>query len=307
MSEWLTALHEFFIDRKPFIVATIVAYHGSSPDTPGVALLQSDVKSRRFNSSDQRHKQIIKTAVQLLAHPIAWHTEQLQLGKVAGTDNSYCDVVYEYFEASHYPQWLTELRNHSHNGLCCTLLREFDNNLSDQVIRTEVLHSAEVEELTLTKAGNSVDYIAKKIANSALLLRSIRADNIAITLIGNHPVADEIRKQCENLPIDITKIDNATDHSHKNDIVIIMTTDHELDYQYCEAALKQSTDQDSFIGCIGSEKKADVFKTRLLKNDVKESQLKNFYMPVGVREISGKQNSVVAASIVAQILMLHRW
>lgn len=307
MSEWITTLHEFFIDRKPFIVATIVAYHGSSPDTTGVALLHSDAKSRRFNSSDQRHKKILKTAAQLLAHPVAWHTEQLQLGKVAGTDNSYCEVVYEYFDANNYPQWLTELRTHSHNGVCCTLLREFDNNLDDQVIRTEVLHITEIEELTLTKAGNSVDYSSTKNGNSTLLLRNIRADNIAITLIGNHPVADEIRKQCSSLPIEITRIDTATDHSHKNDIVIIMTTDHELDYQYCEAALKQLTDQGSFIGCIGSEKKADIFKTRLLKNDIKESQLKNFYMPVGVRQISGKQNSVVAASIVAQILMLHRW
>lgn len=294
------------------MVATIVAYHGSSPDTPGVALLHSEVKSRCFISSDQRHKKLLKTAAQLLTDPKASYTEQLQLGKVAGTDNSYCEVIYEYFVAKHYPQWLTELRKHRHNGLCCTLLREFDITHSDHVIRTEVVHSTVADESNLTKAGRRVNCTTQKKGNSLLLLRSLWADNIAITLIGNHPVSDEIQKQCVNLPIDITKVENTTQHSYRNNIVIIMTSDHELDYQYCEAAVKKLTDpgsinEGSFIGCIGSEKKADIFRTRLLQSGINKNQLKNFYMPVGVSEISGKQNSIVAASIVAQILMQHQW
>ena len=83
-----------------------------------------------------------------------------------------------------------------------------------------------------------------------------------------------------------------------------MTTDHESDYQLCEFALTANA---GFVGCIGSEKKAALFKQRLQQSGVTQVQLQRFHMPVGMLQISGKQRSVVAASIVAQILAQHRW
>ena len=132
--------------------------------------------------------------------------------------------------------------------------------------------------------------------------------SLQATVIGNHPVADEIHKQCIYLPIEPVRLKSVADHSHEQNIVIIMTADHELDYQYCETLLKEyGSDYNFFVGCIGSRKKAHVFTDRLLQNGINESELNQLYMPVGLTEISGKQNAVIAASIVAQIMARHNW
>ena len=287
-------------------MATVSAYDGSSPEPPDVALLHSANKSHQITASDNRYEAMLKTASNMLLHPDSYRTEKLALGKVAGNDNGHCEVIYEYFDCRHYPEWLTELRKYSYEGVCCTLLREYDKD-HRSVVRSEVLRGSTNKYLTASQHPDRLDCFLQNTGSSLLLLRTIRSDTIAITLVGDHPVADEIQKQSAHLPINITRINSVENHPLDNSIIIIMTADHELDYQHCESILKKLNRQDAFIGCIGSVKKADIFKSRLLQNGVSEKQLNQLHMPVGIPEISGKQKSVVAASIVAQILMRHQW
>lgn len=321
MTQWLTTLHEYFVDGEPFVVATIVAYHGNSPNLPGVALFHSRDKSHRLIHSDHHHQHLLETAEDMLLCPTTYRTEDLNLGKVAGCENGYCEVVYEYFDAHYYPGWLTELRAHAHNGTPTTLLREFDqrnnSNNKNHAVRTEVIAhlSLDIKDTSFGKRyGEQTRCRVQKTQHSLKLLRTLQINTIAVTLIGRHPVADEIEKQSLPLPIHLTRIDNTPMQSPKqspeqslDDTVIIMTTDHELDYQHCEFALQQLTGSEGFVGCIGSRKKADIFSTRLRQSGVAEQQLKKFHMPLGIAEISGKQKSVVAASIIAQLLIRHQW
>jgi len=326
--EWLSRLHEYFQDREPFVVATITAYNGSSPESPGVALLYSAQKSHSFVSSDYRHQALGCAARALLEARDLHRSAKLPLGKVAGLENGDCDVHYEYFKATHYPEWLTQLRHHHSNGTSCTLLREFNKSTGITVIRTEIL--SQIQPMTgddLELYNSKADCFAVKKNHSLFLLRRLRKRFIEVTLVGRHPVATEIEKQSINLPIKITRISqlSAQDEpsiGNSNPVVIIMTSDHELDLAQCEVALsrlaqRKTTDVDSthwraahesgFVGCIGSAKKAGIFKARLQASDVTQNQLQHFHMPVGLPQISGKQTSVVAASIIAQILAHHQW
>jgi len=267
----------------------------------GAGLFYSVENSHRFINSDVRYLEMLNTSRELLSQPVQYSTAKLPLGEIAGTSNGFCDVIYEYFDAQVYPDWLTQLRLHQSNGTSCALLREFDLINSSGPVTTRVL------------SADNTSFIDRDVCrtysegNSLFFQRAVQNRNIALTVIGDHPVAGEIATQVERLPVTlnwITDIQQANDTLSNAKVIVVMTSNHEVDYQLCELALKLKAE---FIGCIGSEKKAALFKKRFLQNGVTEAQIQRLHMPVGMLQIGGKQISVVAASIVAQILAQHQW
>ena len=79
-----------------------------------------------------------------------------------------------------------------------------------------------------------------------------------------------------------------------------MSDDHERDLQLCERALTMPAS--TFVGCIGSEKKAALFRQQLLGNGVTPAQLEKLHIPVGQSSISSKHPAMIAASALAQLL-----
>ena len=301
LSDWLSKLHEHFLERKPFVLATITEYSGSSPDLPGAGLLYSASGTHRFMNSDVRYLEMLSAAKELLTDPVHYRTVKMPLGNIAGTSNGYCTAVYEYFDAQEYPTWLIQLRQHQSNGTSCTLQREFDRTDSNAPVSTKVLSAVntpsyqKIAELTTYSQGNSL-----------FLQRTVQNRNISLTVIGDHPVAQEISRQVETLPVIVNWITDVqqNDTISFDTVVVVLTRDHDLDYQFCKLALTANTE---FVGCMGSEKKAALFTKRLQESGVTAKELQRFHMPVGMLQISGKQKSVVAASIVAQILAQHQW
>lgn len=311
LSEWLSKMHEYFLERKPFVAATIATYRGSTPHTPGAGLLHSTDTTHRAISSDVHYEAILKSAEALLSRPASICIETLPLGKIAGTDNGFCDVIYEYFSADTYPHWLTALRRHQSDGTSCVLLREFNHpDNSQTTINTEVITlpidptgSHSQLERFINRTNDCGLYTQ---AESQVYWRIVQNKDIPLTLIGNHPVAEEIARQVATLPVRLnwlTSVPQAPDIADGN-VVIVMTKDHELDFQMCKLALQKNT---HFVGCIGSKKKADLFKDQLHQAGIDKEQLGSFHMPVGLPQIKGKQSSVIATSIVAQLLAQHQW
>ena len=311
MSNWLSTLHGYFLEQQPFVIATVTAYSGSSPDSPGAALFYSSVNTCRSIHSEDRYVEMLNTAKELLAEPLHYRTARLPLGKVAGTENGFCEVIYERFDAQSYPDWLTQLRRYRADGINCTLVREFDltspgGPVTTQVLTTENRSSAHTAA-DLNGQHQNDACSTRSEGDSLFFQRTIQNKNIQLTLIGAHPVAQEISKQVETLPVTLNRIadvQQANGAIAPGDVVVIMTTDHDIDYQLCEFALTADAE---FAGCLGSEKKAALFKERLLQSGISPAQLKRFHMPVGMAQIKGKQTSVVAASVVAQILAQHQW
>jgi xanthine dehydrogenase accessory factor len=83
---------------------------------------------------------------------------------------------------------------------------------------------------------------------------------------------------------------------------MIMTHNHQLDFDIVEAALAR---QDmAFVGMIGSDTKARRFKTRLQHKEWSAQDIQRLVSPVGLLDIPGKRPIEVAVSMAAQIIQL---
>lgn len=86
--------------------------------------------------------------------------------------------------------------------------------------------------------------------------------------------------------------------------VIIMTHDHQLDFELAEKALKRP--DLPYIGMIGSDTKTRRFQQRLMAKGIPESRLGDFYSPIGESVVPGKLPIEVAVSVSAQLIQrLH--
>jgi xanthine dehydrogenase accessory factor len=84
--------------------------------------------------------------------------------------------------------------------------------------------------------------------------------------------------------------------------VMIMTHNHQLDFDIVEAALKRK--EIVFIGMIGSETKARRFRTRLAHREFQQQDIRRLVSPVGLLDIPGKRPIEVAVSMAAQLIQM---
>lgn len=84
--------------------------------------------------------------------------------------------------------------------------------------------------------------------------------------------------------------------------VIIITHNHQLDYELVESALKHPALD--FIGMIGSQTKAKRFVTKLEHRGFTAQQIAKLTSPIGDLSIPGKRPLEVSVSICAQLIRL---
>ena len=85
--------------------------------------------------------------------------------------------------------------------------------------------------------------------------------------------------------------------------VLILTHNHQLDYELLSAALKRA--DLNWLGCIGSANKQQRFFRRLHHDGFTEQETDLIHMPVGHQDVGGKLPMEVAVSIAAQLLSLN--
>ena len=84
---------------------------------------------------------------------------------------------------------------------------------------------------------------------------------------------------------------------------IVMTHDHELDYQVCRSILCRA--DPGWLGLIGSASKAARFRSRLLRDGLDHGKLAALNCPIGVSGIASKAPAAIAIAIAAQLLQLQ--
>ncbi len=90
-----------------------------------------------------------------------------------------------------------------------------------------------------------------------------------------------------------------------NSQILILTHNHQLDFELAQAALMR--DDLSFVGCIGSDTKAQRFQMRLKHRGMADEMIENFICPVGNQDVPGKLPIEVAVSMAAQLIQhLHQ-
>ncbi|MBJ7537503.1 xanthine dehydrogenase accessory protein XdhC [Marinomonas transparens] len=92
------------------------------------------------------------------------------------------------------------------------------------------------------------------------------------------------------------------EHMAGNDIALVMTHDHALDYQLVEALLDRKDCR--FIGLIGSKTKALRFKKRLTSASFSSEEIESVHCPVGLPDVAGKKPFEIAISIAAQLVQI---
>jgi len=96
----------------------------------------------------------------------------------------------------------------------------------------------------------------------------------------------------------------AVDSCLKNSYFLVMTHDHALDQQLCEAILSRK--DSCYCGLIGSATKGLKFRQRLLKKNFTQEELKSLTCPAGLTALKSKKPAEIAVSLVAELLQLQQ-
>jgi xanthine dehydrogenase accessory factor len=83
---------------------------------------------------------------------------------------------------------------------------------------------------------------------------------------------------------------------------LVLTHDHELDYQICAAILTRG--DAAWTGLIGSQSKAARFRSRLRRAGFGDAAIASLHCPVGLTVIRSKLPAAIAVGIAAQLLAL---
>jgi xanthine dehydrogenase accessory factor len=84
-------------------------------------------------------------------------------------------------------------------------------------------------------------------------------------------------------------------------MVVVMTHSHPLDFDITAAALQQR--KFAFVGLIGSETKRARFASFARQLGIAGREMEQLVCPVGLPHIKGKEPSIIAASLAAQLLV----
>ena len=89
--------------------------------------------------------------------------------------------------------------------------------------------------------------------------------------------------------------------------VLILTHNHQLDYELCVAALKrlQGSNALRHVGLIGSDTKAQRFVKRLEHRGFSLEEINQIKCPVGLSEVPGKLPMEVAVSIAGELIAIE--
>ncbi|MEP1382657.1 MAG: xanthine dehydrogenase accessory protein XdhC [Paraglaciecola sp.] len=150
------------------------------------------------------------------------------------------------------------------------------------------------QHIAIYGAGNVSRALVPILSQLPLQIRWIDNRQELLDEIDHQALSSNVKLQYAEHPEDTLNILPASSW------VMIMTHNHQLDFDIVEAAL--SNQGISFVGMIGSETKARRFVTRLTHKDWPSADIKRLISPVGLLDIPGKQPIEVAVSMAAQII-----
>ena len=101
----------------------------------------------------------------------------------------------------------------------------------------------------------------------------------------------------------LTEPEIAIESCFPNSYFLVMTHDHALDQQLCEAILARG--DSVYCGVIGSRTKSIKFRQRLLKKGFSQDEFSRLTCPMGLSDLKTKKPMEIAVSVVAELLMLR--
>ncbi len=306
------------------VLATIWHKSGYSPDNVGARLLVTHDAVHGSMNTGRRRKEIADSARACMNRKLTGAVAQYPLGNILGTGNGSYEVVFSVFQCGgNLPDWLVKAFQLQQEGkrfvLSQTIETHADNVLSDfRVITPDIADSDPLTQRAQSMLANGLaPDSSSRIHTGHLttLLQVVGEPQLNVGVIGSGEMTKSLIAQLSLLPVSVQWLAPGFNADSERSVakaplspealeklpgrtrLVIATGDHELDYQYCKQALLSN--RFTYVGCIGSAKKADLIKARLAQRKIASDQL---IIPVGLPSIDGKQPAIVAASIVAQLL-----
>lgn len=208
-------------------------------------------------------------------------------------------------------------------GQCCggNVTLTFERWSPDRLQQAEQLSHAESTGAFSTKSINHQNLIRREILTSDTD-ETFGVQRIPVAVFGAGHVGKALVLSLALVPTRITWVDarpdvfptmspdNVSMHAPENPVeilthltedtpVIILTHSHSQDLSILESALKLGF---SFVGVIGSQTKRARFESMLQKSGMEPALASSFHCPIGISGLDGKEPSVIAASVTAQIL-----
>ncbi|MEM7256168.1 MAG: XdhC/CoxI family protein [Pseudomonadota bacterium] len=327
---WLTDARASSETGRAFVLATVWSKSGYSPDTVGARLIVTDKTVAGTLNSDHRRNTIARRARGLLDGSCSGAIDSYPLGEILGSQNGTYEVQYCVFRQHQAAmQWLDEACDLQQRGIRFVLAQSIDlqtpgNQTTWQIITphttaTDPLSQLGSQMLQCNLPPESTDSMNGEHTMS--LLQVIGEPLIPVCIVGTGRVTESLAEQLRLLPVSVLQIHTGDQSAHRTQPptahlqdfapellpnrtrLVIATGHHETDYQYCEQALRSTNIE--YVGCIGSDKKAALIKARLRQSSIPPQRIDHLHVPIGWSAISGKHPSIVAASIVAQLLSLR--
>ncbi len=306
MTGWLQKLAELQREQIACVMVTVASTLGSTPREVGSKMIVTADELFGTIGGGNLEFQACSIARNQLDNPEPQQLRRFPLGAGLGQCcgglvnllfepvvgvNDWIDEALEYVRLD--KGWIREVPLHDSNSL--VIVRDLIDEESTSLGKNrfvDVNRSSDIE-LTLFGAGHVGRAIINALRDLPARIRWV--DSRENEFPGDIPENVEII--CTDTPE--AEVDAATAEAY----FLVMTHDHSLDQLLCEAILKR--DDYAYFGLIGSQSKRRMFETRMARRGIEAHKFLGMSCPIGVDGITGKQPTMIAISVVAQILQVY--
>ena len=325
MLEWLRVLRERLTEGVPVVRVAVATVRGSAPREPGATLLcwRGHAGGPAFWGTiggGQLESRAREIASEVLAEPApARRAEKFSLGATLG---QCCGGAVELFWERFDPATGLVARLASDDGGASLRYCPLDEDEGEHILRPEDALAGGWPPL---REGQRAGIVRR--AGRPYFLETLDDPAVPVWLYGAGHVGTALVRVLTELPFRIQWIDsregwltarlaalarpNLTGRVEEapEDAVgdapagawhVVMTHSHDQDLRICEAVLKRG--DFGFLGLIGSRRKAQRFRHRLVARGIGADMVNRLVCPVGLSGIGGKEPGAVAIAIAAQLL-----
>jgi xanthine dehydrogenase accessory factor len=303
MADWALRALEALRSGTPCVLVSVLAVEGSTPREAGTRMtVTGEATFGSVGGGNLEHNAILQARAALGHAPGAWRIQDYPLGPLLAqccggrvrlmVERLDGDAIAWLAEAAEKPAFGLETRLYT-DHVERRVLPEADGHLTARGplpqagdILLETVGQA-LTPLLMFGAGHVGAALARVLVPLPFKLawfdtREAAADLSGVTVAAPETLAG--MAEAANCP------------------VLILTHDHQLDYNLCSAALRGTA---PFIGVIGSATKNARFRSRLIKDGF-DAELSRLHCPIGLPDLHGKAPEIIAVSVAAQLLLLSQ-
>lgn len=304
MNNWLIKLAELNQQGIPCVMVTVASIIGSTPREVGAKMIVTANDIFGTIGGGNLEYQACRISRAQLNNPGPHQLKRFPLG--AGLGQCCGGLVNLLFEpivgacewvqtALDYErlnkEWVREVPLHE-GQVCIRPDCEDETGLVESDRFTEVNRSNDIE-LILFGAGHVGRAVVESMRDLPVRLRWVDSREDVFPAI----VPDNVEVICTNSP------EAEVDFANPDAFFLVMTHEHGLDQMLSEQILKR--DDFCYFGLIGSQSKRCMFETRMHRRGIAIDKFKRMTCPIGISGIQNKQPSMIAISVVAQIMQRY--